>query len=456
LTVTRCGDLLILAVEHLLGHFHGGCAWAFRISPTAINRSHPMRNLSIALLVCIVSYCSFNPTAAQANQPYVPVPGNPNWIFQLGQGIVTPGQVFGKEYSHDRDHDLNSTLSPEQVAAWDGSGGTANGLNYVGTRPTFTTLSEVDAIAHHADALFVPLKQDEAHLIYSIDNTGHTFFPQPGGPGFHQNVTVPSSGPIVLPSNVIGGAAEISYELATQGAALGNAFNTHGLWASRPQINASPIPDDIDGIEVWGPEPGFAADSDKYSLDPDSFSFGVVPNDAISVWNLSGTPYVLHSRIAQAVQSLLGPAPSEREINIDALMVRDIIGDENVFERDVANNTDEIIFSIRQILDPTDPSGFYATGSELFVLEAPFAVGAPGLASFLNHGGHFWDKPYALANMTTLLTIILDQEQFEVTVQLDIDGIEAVPEAAVVPEPSSALLLLIGMAALARRRRFAA
>jgi hypothetical protein len=316
----------------------------------------------------------------------------------------------------------------------------------------------VDAIANHLDALFVPLKLDEAHLIYSIDNTGNTFFPQPGGPGFHQNVTVPSSGPIVLPNSTIGGAAEISYELATQGAALGNPLNTHSLWASRPQINASPIPDDIDGIEVWGPEPAFAADSDKYSLDPDSFSFGVdpnFPNDAISVWNQSGTPYVLHSRIAQAVQSLLGQAPSEREINVDALMARDFVGDDNIFDRDV-NNTDEIIFSIRQILDPNDPSGYYATGSELFVLEAPFANGAPGLASFLNHGGHLWDKNYALQNMTTLLQLIIDDEPFEVTVQLDIDGIEAVPEAAVVPEPSSAWLLLIGMAALARRRRFAA
>lgn len=414
-----------------------------------------MRTLLIVLLVCIVSYCGLYPTPAQANQPYVQVPGNPNWIFQLGQGIVTPGQVFGKEYSHDRDHDLNSTLSPEQVVAWDGSGGTANGVNYVGTRPNFTTLSEVDAIANHLDALYVPLKLDEAHLIYSIDNTGNTFFPQAGGPGFHQNVTVPSSGPIVLPNSVVGGAAEISYELATQGAAFGNPLNTHGLWASRVQINASPIPDDIDGIEVWGPEPAFAADSDKYSLDPDSFSFGVVTNDAISVWNQSGTPYVLHSRIAQAVQSLLGQAPSEREINVDALMVRDFVGDNNIFERD-ANDTDEIIFSIRQILDPNDPSGFYATGSELFVLEAPFATGAPGLASFLNHGGHLWDKNYALLNMTTLLTILLDNEEFEVTVQLDIDGIEAVPEATVVPEPSTALLLLIGTAALARRRRFVA
>ena len=44
-------------------------------------------------------------------------------------------------------------------------------------------------------------------------------------------------------------------------------------------------------------------------------------------------------------------------------------------------------------LDPADPDGYYATGSELFVLDSWWGVG------FLNHGGHLWDHAYSLTNL---------------------------------------------------------
>jgi hypothetical protein len=206
-----------------------------------------------------------------------------------------------------------------------------------------------------------------------------------------------------------------------------------------------PFPNDIDGVEVWGPEPGINGDANKYSLDIDFNSLSTaIPNDAVSVWNLSGSAYIGLSTIRAAVENLLGDVPTSvppEAINLDALMVRDIAGDPDDFGRDPDGSLDSIIFSIRQVLDPTDPTGFYATGSELFVLTAA----GPLQSQFLNHGGHLWDKNYALTNMTSLL---VDVQGLTVRTQLDINAIEAVSEE-VVPEPSSIALALMGLAALA-------
>jgi MYXO-CTERM domain-containing protein len=396
-------------------------------------------------------------SASWATLPYVPVvPGGP----VLGPGVAPPRIVLGKEYSHDMDHMITAVgtaPSPEQVVTWDGSGGVANGLNYVGTRTTFTILSQVDAIANHGDALYVPLREDVAHIIYSIDDAATAFIPGLG----HVPVKVPSAGPITIPDaikagvNIIGGAGEISYELGVAGAAAGNLPNTHGIWATQAQINAMPFPDDIDGLEVWGPEPGPVppggtasplGDSDKYSLDVDTLSAGL-PGGAVSVWSLSGSPYILHSTIVAAVTTLLGdiPTPVDANINLDALMVRDVAGDIDDFGRAPDGALDEIIFSIRQIPNPADATGYYATGSELFVLTA---AGGPASVSFLHHGGHLWDKAYALANMTSLLPDATGQM---VRAQLDLNALEAIPEA--VPEPACAGMALFAVAGLMVRRR---
>ncbi len=358
----------------------------------------------------------------------------------VGPGFASPTIVPGKEYSHNLDMDAAGVLSPEQVIAWDGSGGVANGLNYVGTRPTFTTLSEVDATANRRDHLYKQLisspdaATDTAHLIFSVDDsyTGYT-----GGVPFPG--IAPSAGPILLPLGPIGGAGELSYELA--GAFL--PPSTTGTWAKQADINGMPFPIDVDGVEVWGPEPALVADADKYSLDIDILSFGVVPGDAVSVWNLSGTPYILHSTIASSVAGLMGfpPVVEHESINLDALMVQDLTEDPNKFEPDPTGGDtdhDSIIFSIRQI--PDGAGGYHATGSELFVLTAAGGI------SFLEHGGHLWDKTYA---MTAFDVWFDDQDNFGV---LDINAIEAISQG-VVPEPSGIMLLLLGSVGIGCRRR---
>ena len=362
--------------------------------------------------------------------------------IQLGPGLIKPANVFGKEYSHDLDMDAAGLLDPQQIIAWDGSGGVGNGLDFTGTRiippNTYTPDDQIDAIANGSDLFYTDLRSDRAHLVFSIDDEASAhppLFPTPPP----TPIIVPSAGLIPLANgNLIGGAGEISYEL---GVGFGALPSTQGRWATQAQINDMPLPIDVDGLEVWGPEPGFTADTNKYSLEDDVFS-------GVSVWNGSGTPYISHAAVVAVVTSLLGPLPVGTNlhpglINLDALMVHEIIGNGDTFDREPAGAPgDEILFSIRQIIDPTDPTGYYATGSEIFFMNAT------GFEGFLLHGGHLWDKAYALSDMISIIGGAAGQ----LVVQHDLNALEAVAD---VPEPTSVMLLLLGMATCAglRRRR---
>jgi len=332
-----------------------------------------------------------------------------------------------------------------------------DGVDFSGSRGNlYDPDDEVDAIANRGDHLFKELQgnantPERAHLIFSHDDQISIYTTPAGtsGGGLPIPFSVLSSGPVTLSNgNIIGGAGELSYETAF-------AFtpaSSQGVWATRPEINAMPLPHDVDGVEVWGPEPAFTADSDKYSMDVDFFS-------GTSVWNASGTPYISQATIAAAVTSLLGPLsgvlpyPTHIDgtdaINLDALMVNDRIRisgtAHDTFDRDPDTpgvSGDQIIFSIRQIIDSNDPTGYYATGSELFVLDASTGV------SFLTHGGHVWDKAYALSDLSLSASLV------DGHAVIDINAIEAI-SAQVIPEPSSAILLLTaGMGlALTKRRR---
>lgn len=359
---------------------------------------------------------------------------------QLGPGIIPPKNVIGKEYSHDLDLNAAGLLDAQRVIAWDGSGGVGDGLDYTGTRPTYTLEDQVDAIANANDLYYSDLRLDRAHLLFSIDDAASARGPivPPPPIGF----IVPSAGPIGLANGqVIGGAGEISYEL---GSVLpsGAAPSTQGLWASQAQINDMPLPIDVDGLEVWGNEPAFTADSNKYSLRVDAAS-------GTSVWNLSGTPYVSHAAIVSTVMTLLGPfAPGSEldvdDIDLDALMVLDVSDPINdTFDRDPMGNpseSDEILFSIKQLIDPADPTGYYATGSEIFFLNAS------GFEGFLVHGGHVWDKAYALSNMISLAAVAGGN----LNVQHDLNALEAVAD---VPEPAGLMLGVFSLSFIVAKRR---
>lgn len=393
------------------------------------------RTLCIALLAVLVT-----PNAAWATIPYTGLAGG---TPSLGPGLASPSIVPGKEYSHDRDHMITAVGTapdPKQIVAWDGSGGVTDGLDF--SPPVFPTALidlEVDAIAHHGDFLFDDLLSDDAHLLFSLDKDFVGY-----GPGGAPFLGMIPSGPAVIlgNGNTVGGAGEISYELGVFGGA--NGPDIQGTWAAQAMINGMPLPDDIDGLEIWGPEPAVAADTDKLSLRVDAATGLAGP--PTSVFNADGSTYITLAMIEAAVFPLLGgPIPTTADvdrINLDALMVNDVVGEDTDFGRDPAGGLeiDRIIFSIDQIPDPADPDGYYATGSELFVLDAA------GGASFLAHGGHLWDHTYALTTFSMGMPGG-NQNYFA----FDIDAIEAVTEG-VVPEPNTAMLVLLGTALLSCRR----
>ncbi|MGD9636017.1 MAG: PEP-CTERM sorting domain-containing protein, partial [Pirellulales bacterium] len=321
--------------------------------------------------------------------------------------------------------------------------------------------AQVDAIANRGDHLFSQTlgsaaAPDRAHLVFSHDDEISVYFG--GGPpvagGFTKVDLGPAraGGPFIVSGKAIGGTGEISYEKAT-------AFSppsTMGVWATQSDINGMPNPDDIDGLELWGPEPAFKADAEKYSLEVD-FQSGV------SIWSYDiptavSTPYVSHAQIVNAVTALLGPVPGgavlpyptfidgNNAIDLDALMVQDIVDDgagPDTFDRNPGAVGDRIVFSIRQIVNPNDPDGYYATGSEIFVLDAS----QPNNPQYLFHGGHLWDQTYALANF--VITPNYLDGGYGV---MDLNALEAISEG-VVPEPATASLLLVTGLALATMRR---
>lgn len=401
-------------------------------------------SLTLATLATMAMFALTKPAVAVV--PYAPVPTSGTPI--VGPGVLAPDGVYGKEYSHDLDFStVGPVLDPQQVIAWDGGGGTADSIDYSGTRPNWEADQQVDAIANHRDALFDATLRDESHLIFTHDDLIAAYGTSAGGPSL---VSVPSGGPVVVSNgNSIGGAGEVSIEES----GVFNGTSSQYTWASQPEVNAMPEPIDVDGLEVWGPEPRevnepdnpVISDANKYSLDVD------FPSGA-SVWNASGTPYVGWATIVGSVESMLGPIPptafslrdehqGRQAINLDALMVSDIIEERDVFHQDIGEpisaelkdqngdlfeprgvesteRGDSLIFSIRQIVDPNDADGYYATGSELFVLDSLGGV------SFLKHGGHVWDHDYALQE---LALNGLPNQDFEFAV-IDINGIEAIAE----------------------------
>jgi hypothetical protein len=228
--------------------------------------------------------------------------------------------------------------------------------------------------------------------------------------------------------NVIGRAADLSYEAPGTGAV--------GVWASAPTDIDSMTPMlDLDGVELWGDEPP-TFDSNRYSLSNDAGNFFT----AVYCHQCTLDPYYAQAALVDTLLQLIGPLPSgvePEDVDLDALMLRDPNGPDSNF----GIGDEKIMFSVRQIEDELDADGYYVTGSEIFVVEAPPVTGGPTTRSFLSHGGHLWDHEWTLENMVT-----------EGGRQLDVNALEAVS----VPEPGGlgmVLMTCLGAMGCCRRRK---
>jgi hypothetical protein len=329
-------------------------------------------------------------TPASAN-PWVPI-ANPVGP-QAGNGIPTPQQVPGKDFSDIRDRDAAGVLDPEQAVAWDGSGGVRDSFDYSGSRgPLLPQDIGVDGLAAGGDALFQALRDDQSALLFSVTNDPRIHYVRPTG----------------LPGSVAG----------------------FGVWATATDIDAMNPPIDTDAIEVWGGDN--ADDSDRYSLDGDPAAALPAGAQKVAIWGFNpggptSTPHTLTSDLAAAMDlqftgvGVGGPMYSQlvEMMDVDAIMT---FGP-------------QVNFSIRPIpLSQFNPILPDLDGGEIFLYSGPNAP-----TQFLVQGGHTWNT--ALDIMGTFN--LLDE---------NIDGLEAVS----VPEPGSIVLVSLGVLSLlcaARRRR---
>jgi hypothetical protein len=164
--------------------------------------------------------------------------------------------------------------------------------------------------------------------------------------------------------------------------------------------------EDLDAMELW-------RSGDTFDLDDSDFHSIEGDVGGTSVYQfLTGVPiaYITQAQIYGAISGSLNFLGVEGEVDVDALMVRDL-GQAGIWD-----TGDEVLFSIR--------SADTWTGVEI----VHWRFGAA--ATFLSHGGHLWDSAF------------VPSSSFPVTdADRDVDAIE-------VPEPGAALGLLFGAAGL--------
>ncbi len=292
-------------------------------------------------------------------------------------GVLVPG----KEYSNNVDKNAAGVIDPLQNIKFSCTGNCVDTFDYsgsaVGTNPNPNENDNVDALANCRDAYFWAVANDTVPMVVS-------FGPAAAKP------------------------ADIYYQMA-------QAPDTNGTWCTAAQICPSPnSPDDVDGLEVWGPaEDPEQDDADKFSLIAD-------PN-GVAVYSFIGG--LSHPWITTAaLQNALGTTEA---IDLDALMCWDEDLEDGEFGGTGGTN-DAIIFSVME----TASGGGAFDGGELWLWKCG------SLAMPLFHGGETWDTAHTVG------------ADFNVATE-EIDAVEAVPE------PGTMLVLALGggLVLIRRRRR---
>jgi hypothetical protein len=328
-----------------------------------------------------------------------------------------PTAVTGKEYSNFMDKDASGVLDPEQAVFWTGTGAALDTFDYtpgapgpLRDPPISIDRPETDALAFDRDQFFFPLRGNTRDLVFSTDGDPDIYFEDTAGVG--------------------------------------------GTWATAGMINSTPgALDDVDAIELWGPDSTAAAlgdDAFNYSLESrPPLGPGAVDPGLISVWHVPGSvpgalgptafPLLFVPELAAAISTLAPVGTSidllQNELDLDGMMLNIEQFEPEIPGGPAGLRVGSIHFTIDPIIDPLTGVVVF-DGGEIFTWDFAFP-GPIAPAGFLSHGGHLWDTAFGV--MTTFGTATEN-----------VNGIESVPEPATT---LLAALAITSFCVLGRRRR---
>lgn len=286
-----------------------------------------------------------------------------------------PALVPGKEYADVPNKNAANVATPGQSLLWDGTGAVIDGFNY---SPAGASPREVDALAHQNDALFNSVIRDLSAMLITFGGNNNVFFENPGG--------------------------------------------AVGIWATAAMINAGGV-NEIDGLEVWGPEG--VVDGDRYSELGDP--------SGCAVLRVAGVCMATVADIASSIDV------DVLSFDLDGLMTWEANTGVDLDPTDPLFNSHggkapSILFSIRPA---ATRAGLMYDGGEIWTYDLVTKTSA-----FLTHGGHVWNTAFNVMGT------------FGVTSE-NVIGIEAIDVGSNVPEPGTVGLLAAGLAlvALGRLRR---
>ena len=341
----------------------------------------PVTGLSrIALTACLSAFVgapALLESGAAKAQPYGdPIPPGPFVRPAPGFHLPLPVNVPGKEVSFgnltalEGDRDQLFATAPGQAVFFDGvrrlpQSGLRNAWNFDGL--------QVDAMANIQDALFQAVRNDSTWLLFSVQNDryGNAIFAE-----------APRTGKICLWSingcNSTNNTPEVvGAYFAGFGALLknGNLSDFLDLNMTYP-VTADGHLIDVDGLEVWGPEPDLGYNPGTNDPASNANVFSAEGDSTFSV--KCRAVNTCHTYLREEIAVAIGLDPASL-VDVDGLMTN------------LSGTLDpgglpylKMLFSVRPIggLD----------GAEIWDWS-----GVPGdLAVPLSHGGHAWDTAFDL------------------------------------------------------------
>jgi hypothetical protein len=341
----------------------------------------PVTGLSrIALTACLAAFVgtpALLESGAAKAQPYgVPTPPGPFVTPVPGRKLPLPRRVPGKEVSFgnlealEGDRDQFFANAPGQIVFFDG----VLGLPQSGLRNAWKFNGfQVDTMANVSDVLFEAVRRESTWLLFSVQNDryGNAIFAEAPGNGKICLWGINGCGPNNTPE-VVG-----EY-LAGFGALWkdGNPLDVIDPSPTYP-VTADGHLIDVDGLEVWGPEPvlGYNPLTNDPASDANVFSAEGDPGFSVRC----RTAGVCHTYTQSEIAAAIGRADLASSIDVDGLMTNPSA----VLDADGLPYL-QMHFSVRPNVG--------LDGAEIWTWS-----GVPGeLAAPLIHGGHAWDTAFNL------------------------------------------------------------